>query len=146
MQDSQLPLFDEVKAEHVVPGITKLIEDMNAELDELERTVQPTWSSLVEPLERLTDKSSRAWGTVSHLKVLHLYADTFLLFDKAFKLLEGAIETLHVSRRRICRCWQLEHPDPMHAMPDRSDFTLTIFLCKAGTENCLQQLPIPCKM
>ncbi|CAL8464147.1 g3682 [Coccomyxa elongata] len=70
LADSQFPLFDEVKAEHVVPGITKLIEDLNAELDELEKTVQPTWSSLVEPLERLTDSISRAWSTVSHLKAV----------------------------------------------------------------------------
>ncbi len=62
-----------MKAEHVVPGITKLIEDLNAELDELEKTVQPTWSSLVEPLERLTDSISRAWSTVSHLKVSLLH-------------------------------------------------------------------------
>lgn len=70
LQDTPFPLFDQVKAEHVMPGIIKLIEDLNAELDELEKTVQPTWSSLVEPLERLTDSISRAWSTVSHLKVL----------------------------------------------------------------------------
>ena len=69
MQDTQFPLFDEVKAEHVVPGITQLIEELNAELDELEKTVQPTWSSLVEPLEKISDRISRAWSTVSHLKV-----------------------------------------------------------------------------
>ncbi|EIE24885.1 peptidase M3 family protein [Coccomyxa subellipsoidea C-169] len=70
LTDAPFPLFDQVKAEHVVPGITKLIEDLNAELDELEKTVQPTWSSLVEPLERLTDSISRAWSTVSHLKAV----------------------------------------------------------------------------
>lgn len=70
LQDSPFPLFDQVKAEHVVPGITKLLEELNADLDELEKTVQATWSSLVDPLERLTDRISRAWSTVSHLKVL----------------------------------------------------------------------------
>ena len=69
MQDTPFPLFDEVKAEHVVPGITQLLDELNAELDELEKKVQPTWSGLVEPLERLTDRLSLAWGTVSHLKV-----------------------------------------------------------------------------
>ena len=53
----------------MVPGITQLLDELNAELDELEKKVQPTWSGLVEPLERLTDRLSLAWGTVSHLKV-----------------------------------------------------------------------------
>jgi hypothetical protein len=31
--------------------------------------VEPTWEGLVQPLEKLTDKHSRAWGVVTHLKV-----------------------------------------------------------------------------
>ena len=69
LQESPFPLFDEVKAEDVVPGITQLLDDLNAQLDDLEKKVEPTWSGLVEPLERLTDRLSLAWGTVSHLKV-----------------------------------------------------------------------------
>ena len=69
MQDSPFPLFDEVKAEDVVPGIAQLLDEVNSELDELEKKVEPTWSGLVEPVEQLTDRLSLAWGTVSHLKV-----------------------------------------------------------------------------
>ena len=76
LQDSPFPLFDEVKAEHVVPGITQLLDEVNAELDELEKKVQPTWTGLVEPIERLTDRLSLAWGTVSHLKVTILSAQS----------------------------------------------------------------------
>jgi hypothetical protein len=72
LQDTQFPLFDEVKAEHVVPGINQLIKDLNAEVDVLEKTVQPKWESLVEPLERIVDRLSRAWSTVSHLKASHV--------------------------------------------------------------------------
>ena len=72
LQDAPLPLFDQVSAEDVVPGITQLITDLNKEVDELEKNVEPTWSGLVEPLEQLTDRLSRAWSTVSHLKVLPL--------------------------------------------------------------------------
>ena len=32
--------------------------------------MEPTWSGLVEPLERLTDRLGVAWGTVSHLKAV----------------------------------------------------------------------------
>lgn len=34
----------------------------------MEANVNPTWSGLVEPIERITDRISCAWGTVSHLK------------------------------------------------------------------------------
>ena len=56
----------------MVPGITQLLDELNAELDELEKKVEPTWHGLVEPVERLTDRLSLAWGTVSHLKVTTL--------------------------------------------------------------------------
>jgi len=31
--------------------------------------VEPSWEGLVQPLEKLTDKHSRIWGIVTHLKV-----------------------------------------------------------------------------
>ncbi|CAI0405373.1 unnamed protein product [Linum tenue] len=40
------------------------------DLDELERTVEPTWSKLVEPLEKIVDKLSVVWGMVNHLKAV----------------------------------------------------------------------------
>jgi len=53
----------------VVPGIRALLAELNKNLDNLEKSVQPTWEGLVEPLERLSDKIERTWGAVSHLKV-----------------------------------------------------------------------------
>lgn len=32
--------------------------------------MQPTWPGLVEPLEKIVDRLSVAWGTVSHLKAV----------------------------------------------------------------------------
>lgn len=52
-----------------MPGIKTLLAELNSDLDELEKTVQPTWEGLVEPLERLSDRIERTWGAVSHLKV-----------------------------------------------------------------------------
>jgi oligopeptidase A len=70
LADVSLPLFDQVKSEHVVPGIRSLLEESHKQLDDLEANVNPTWSGLVEPLERIIDRISRAWGTVSHLKAV----------------------------------------------------------------------------
>ena len=35
---------------------------------ELERTVEPSWPKLVEPLEKIVDRLSVVWGIVNHLK------------------------------------------------------------------------------
>lgn len=68
LEDVLFPLFDQVKAEHVVPGVRYLLGELNREIDELETSVKPTWSELVEPLEKITDRHQRVWGIVSHLK------------------------------------------------------------------------------
>jgi oligopeptidase A len=53
----------------VKDGIQHIISDLEKELSSLEKSVKPTWEDLVEPLERISDRIGRAWGTVSHLKV-----------------------------------------------------------------------------
>lgn len=39
-----------------------------SELEELERTVEPSWPKLVEPLEKLTDRLIVVGRIISHLK------------------------------------------------------------------------------
>lgn len=62
-----LPPFAEIKPEHVVPAMTQLLAEVNQELTALEAQVQPTWKSLVEPLDRLSDRLTWSWGIVGHL-------------------------------------------------------------------------------
>lgn len=68
-QDVVFPKWDEVKPEHVVPGMRALLATLHKEIDTLEASVAPTWEGLVEPLERISDRHQRTWGVVSHLKV-----------------------------------------------------------------------------
>jgi len=70
LQETELPQYDKIKAEHVVPGIRSLLEQLNREIDDLEANVEPTWSGLVEPIERVVDRLGRVWGSVSHLKAV----------------------------------------------------------------------------
>ena len=53
-----------------MPGIRALLAELHAEVDRLEASVEPSWEGLVQPLERIVDRLSRAWGTVSHLKAV----------------------------------------------------------------------------
>jgi oligopeptidase A len=62
-----LPPFDQISPDHVVPGITQLLAEIEAELTQLEANLIPTWDGLVEPLDRLTERLGWAWGAVSHL-------------------------------------------------------------------------------
>ncbi len=67
LQGSGLPPFADIKPEHVVPGVKELIDQLDAELTELETTLKPTWTALVEPLEKITERLTWTWGAVSHL-------------------------------------------------------------------------------
>jgi len=68
LAETAFPLFDKVNAEHVVPGMRALLGQLHDEITELEKSVQPTWSGLVEPLEKIGDRHQKTWGIVSHLK------------------------------------------------------------------------------
>ncbi|MBD1913363.1 MULTISPECIES: M3 family metallopeptidase [unclassified Leptolyngbya] len=62
-----LPPFDEIRPEYVVPAMTQLLAELHDSLTELEQTLEPTWSGLVEPLQRLGDRLGWTWGIVNHL-------------------------------------------------------------------------------
>ena len=62
-----LPPFEAIKPEHVVPAVTQLLAELDEELAILEAKVTPTWSGLVEPLDRLGERLTWSWGIVSHL-------------------------------------------------------------------------------
>ncbi|RUR85084.1 oligopeptidase A [Chlorogloeopsis fritschii PCC 6912] len=67
LQGSGLPAFADIKSEQVVPAFNQLLTELDRELTKLESEVQPTWSGLVEPLEKITERLSWSWGVVSHL-------------------------------------------------------------------------------
>lgn len=63
-----LPPFSAIRAEQVTPAITALIEEGRSQLAQLLADLSnPTWESLVAPLEAQGDKLDQAWAPVSHL-------------------------------------------------------------------------------
>ncbi|XP_076896245.1 putative cytosolic oligopeptidase A [Bidens hawaiensis] len=70
LQDFDFPPFDVIDASHVRPGMRALLSKLDNDLTELEKTVEPSWSKLVEPLERIVDKLSVVWGAINHLKAV----------------------------------------------------------------------------
>ncbi|MEA5513535.1 M3 family metallopeptidase [Nodularia sp. UHCC 0506] len=67
LKGSGLPPFGEIQPEQIVPAFTELLAELDHKLTSLEANIQPTWSGLVEPLEKLTEQLNWSWGIVSHL-------------------------------------------------------------------------------
>ncbi len=61
------PDFPSMSAAHVVPAMREAIARSRAELEALEQAAPRTWHGLMVPLERLTDRVSKAWGLSTHL-------------------------------------------------------------------------------
>jgi oligopeptidase A len=62
-----LPRFDQIRPEHVVPAIRAVLAELATDLERGEAAVAPTWEGAVRPIERLTERLGRPWGTVGHL-------------------------------------------------------------------------------
>jgi oligopeptidase A len=63
-----LPRFSTIKPEMIEPAIDELLAENRQQIKQLLESGQAhTWKSLVEPLEMLDDRLSRAWSPVSHM-------------------------------------------------------------------------------
>jgi oligopeptidase A len=63
-----LPLFDQIKPEHVAPAIDLLLADANTALEAVTAPDFPAeWTKIAAVLDVSTEKLGRAWGAVSHL-------------------------------------------------------------------------------
>ncbi|GAB6141057.1 oligopeptidase A [Methylosoma difficile] len=68
LANAALPLFSKIKPEHIEPAIDQLLAEARALVAEcLQANQDYTWENLVEPLENMENKLSKAWSPVSHL-------------------------------------------------------------------------------
>ncbi|MDW7747587.1 oligopeptidase A [Halomonas sp.] len=70
LEPHELPPFDAIRPEHVVPAIEELLAENRTAIEKLVAradTTAPSWESLAAPLEALNDRLARAWSPVSHL-------------------------------------------------------------------------------
>ena len=67
LQLTSLPDFAAIEPAHIAPAIRRLLAEAEAERQQLEADLEPTWAGLLEPLERLENRLSLAWGAVGHL-------------------------------------------------------------------------------
>jgi oligopeptidase A len=67
LREQALPPFTEIRPEHIEPAIRHVLESNRVRIRELQAQAQPTFASLVEPLEELGHRLSRTWSPVGHL-------------------------------------------------------------------------------
>ncbi len=63
-----LPPFSRIKPEHVKPAIDTLLAESRSLVEHLlQENSSYSWDNLVEPLDAMDDRISRAWSPVSHM-------------------------------------------------------------------------------
>lgn len=68
LANTPLPLFSQIKPEHVAPAIDQLLAEARSSVEQhLQATQHYTWKNLIEPLEDVDDKLNKAWSPVSHM-------------------------------------------------------------------------------
>ena len=68
---TDLPLFDQIRPEHVAPAIDQLLADSEAALEVAVAPEMPAdWAALARTLDVVTERLGRAWGAVSHLNAV----------------------------------------------------------------------------
>ncbi|WP_410087650.1 M3 family metallopeptidase [Variovorax sp. N23] len=71
---TDLPLFDQIKPEHVAPAVDTLLADAEAALQTVTAAEFPAdWLAISKVLDVSSERFSRAWGAVGHLNAV---ADT----------------------------------------------------------------------
>lgn len=68
LSNSSLPQFSQIKPEHVLPAIKETLNNCRKTIESvLEQNSEYTWDNLVQPIDEMDEKFSRAWSPVSHL-------------------------------------------------------------------------------
>jgi len=67
---SDLPHFDQIRAEHVAPAIDHLIDEAGKAMNAAEIVSPVSWETFVTPLDDAVERLNRAWGQVGHLQAV----------------------------------------------------------------------------
>ncbi len=62
-----LPPFDLIASEHIVPALEKALGEIHRDFSTLEANIYASWEGLLRPLEKMQLRLQRVWSPVSHL-------------------------------------------------------------------------------
>jgi oligopeptidase A len=70
LEDTALPRFEAITPEQIEPAIARLIAEQRARVAQIEIEPNPSFRSVVEPLEELQHRLSRVWSPIGHLNAV----------------------------------------------------------------------------
>src|ERR1700690_2183916 len=70
LEQGSLPRFDAIRPEHIQPAIARLLAEQRASVAGIEAEPDPSFHSVVEPLEELRHRLGRVWSPVGHLNAV----------------------------------------------------------------------------
>jgi oligopeptidase A len=70
LADTLLPRFDLIRPEHAVPALSRLIAQQRARVAQIEALTEPSFDTVVEPLEELRHRFGKVWSPVGHLNAV----------------------------------------------------------------------------
>ena len=70
LEFDSLPEFDRIEAAHARPALERILSENRARLAELTAQPEPTFASLVIPVEELSYRLSRVWSPIGHLNAV----------------------------------------------------------------------------
>ncbi len=70
LQIDELPAFDKIEPSHARPALEAMLAENRTRLAELTAEPEPTFASLVVPVEELGYRLSRVWSPIGHLNAV----------------------------------------------------------------------------
>jgi oligopeptidase A len=67
---SDLPRFGDIRAEHVEPAVSSVLDENRRRIDEVAQESQPSWETVVAPMEQMEHRLSRVWAPIGHLNAV----------------------------------------------------------------------------
>ncbi|XKM12735.1 oligopeptidase A [Orbaceae bacterium ac157xtp] len=67
LTSSELPLFSQIKPEHILPAVKQTIADSREVIEQVVTQTSYTWDNLIQPIAEADEKFGRVWSPVSHL-------------------------------------------------------------------------------
>jgi oligopeptidase A len=87
LQFESLPAFDRIKASDAGPALEHVLTENRARLAQLTAQTNPTFASLVAPVEELSYRLSRVWSPISHLNAVANSAEMRAAYNECVPLL-----------------------------------------------------------
>ncbi|RUO34169.1 oligopeptidase A [Aliidiomarina sanyensis] len=101
------PPFRSIRAEHVKPAVEKAIQECRTTIEAVVQVSEPTWETVVAPLEQADDRLTRIWSPISHMNSVVSQDDLREAHDACLELLSeygtwvGQHEGLYNAYRKI---------------------------------------------